>query len=630
MNLPQFMRIPYAEDKVFGFLLLIYIVCSFAIISVFSEPIDSPRMFFWSLLLGLGILFWVKNGERKIFLPKTILILLGGIAVWAFVATIFSLDRVNSVVGINIRMTSSLWFFTAWTATISLLGTLSKDKLIALLKVASYIVGAISVWAICQYYGLGYYAGMDPGVRPLVPSFMGNANFGAMFVATGLFINAWYIFHSKKYVRLLHIFFVACHIAALMIFASRGALLGALAGFVVVLFGLAIKKQWKPLLVSLITVLVLASSNVLFLSAIRAQTSDSLNNDQSASQRWYAWDNAFTNIAHSPLTGTGLGNYFIAYRQNHESYLSNMNWFDDPHNVYLHLAVNGGMPLALLILMLLAVTLWKLIRPLFNPSQELRYINLFLAASISAWSVAALFNPVSLSNWILLALLLSASLYTEVSPQQFPARLSNVGGAVLGVLLVVMGSAFLASEVFLWQATQFSQKSQYAVSEPLAKISVYLNPTNLVALNQLAMSEYFNKKYDQALHTLLFTENLHPLSAGVYQQTLTGHMNLYQATQEEQYKQQVYESMNLYRAAYQNHQFIHQNLANLYYTLGDYDMAMKEAKQWVVLSQGNFSAWLFLSSVYQVMDRPDLQEKARYSAFRAAPSKELQVTAPQK
>ena len=209
MNRLQFFRLPYAEDKVFGFLLLIYIVCSLTIISVFSEPIDSPRFFIWSALLGLAFLFWIKQQGSKLYLSKIASTTIAAIIVWAVIATIFSLDWVNSLIGVNIRMTSSLWFFVVWSLTIVLVSSLSKDKLLTLLKVMSYIVGVVSIWAICQYFGVGYYAGLNPDVRLLIPSFLGNPNFAGMFVAGGLFLNLWNLFSSKSWARLVQLLFIA-------------------------------------------------------------------------------------------------------------------------------------------------------------------------------------------------------------------------------------------------------------------------------------------------------------------------------------------------------------------------------------------------------------------------------------
>ena len=623
MNKLQFLRIPYAEDKVFGFLLLIYIICSFTIISVFSEPIDSPRFFIWSALLGLALLFWLRQTDKNIYLSKTSSIMMGALVFWSLLAIIFSQDWVNSLLGVNIRMTSSLWFFAAWAITVVLVSSLSKDKLFALLKVMSYVVGIISIWAICQYYGLGFYAGLNPDVRLLIPSFLGNPNFAAMFVAGGLFLNLWVLFTTKNWTRIIQVLFLACHVFALMIFTSRGSLLGVACGFAVVLIGLIIKKQWKPLLISAAVLLVLGSANLLFFNVIRNNTLVDLTADQSASQRWYAWQNAFTEIAHKPFFGSGLGNYFISYRHNQDSYLANLNWFDDPHNLFLHLAANGGLPLAIIFLTLFITAIWKLAKQYLS-STETDYFSLFIASAMVSWIVATLFNPVSVTNWLLASLLFAAALQTN----NFYLLKNNtlkVGGYVLAAVLFLIGFSFILSEVFFFFFGRYSSDTQYYTSEYYANLAVDLNPTNLVALNQLAMTKYFNNDYDGSLQNLLRAERLHPLSAGVYQQSLTGYMNLYNKTNDEKFKAHVYEAAKKYESSYDNHQFVHQNLANLYFQLGDFDNALIQGRRWVVLSQGHYSSWLFMSQVYQAMGKPELQVKAREDAFLAAPSKELRV-----
>lgn len=621
MNILRYFRLPYGEDKVFGLLLLIYIICSLAIVTIFSEPIDSPRLFIWSVLLGLAVWMWLRQLEIKIHLSRFSIGLLLGLVGWSTVATIFSLDWVNSLVGVNIRMTSSLWFFILWSLTVIILSSLSKQKLITLLKVVSVIAGVVSVWAILQYYGIGFYAGLNPEVRTLIPSFLGNPNFAAMFVAGGLFLNLWGMFTSKGWYRLLQLLFMACHVASLMIFASRGALLGIVIGFVVVLIGLAIKRQWKPLLVSLGILLVVGTANVLFLGAIRSETLTSIDADQSAAQRWYAWNDAFSEIIDKPLVGSGLGNYFISYRQNQESYLANMNWFDDPHNLFLHLAVSGGLPMAVIVLLLFIAALWKLTRQ-FIQAREVDYLSLFLAGGFSAWIIASLFNPVSVTNWLLGGLFVAVALQTDGFVQSKNNLLRGVM-QVVAIILIVAGLCSILSELALWQSNRLSSKYQYNGSEQLAQVAVGLNPSNLVALHQLAMTQYFNNDIDSSFDTLRQEERLHPLSAGVYNQTLTGYMNLYKKTTDEKYKTQIYESTQKYQASYDNHQFTHQNLATFYYQLGDFDKSLEHGRRWVVLSQGNYSSWLFLAGLYQAMDKPELEAKAKASAFQAAPSKEL-------
>jgi O-antigen ligase len=621
MNSLKNFRLPYAEDKLFGLLLLMYILVSLVIITVFSEPIDSPRLFIWSVLLGLAAWVWLRQLNIKIYLSRWSLGLSLLLIGWSVVATIFSLDSVNSLVGVNIRMTSSLWFFLLWSATIIILSTLHKQKLVTLLRTVSVIAGVVSIWGILQYYGIGFYDGANPEVRDLIPSFLGNPNFAAMFVASSLFLNLWNLFTTKSWYRLMQLLFIASHVASLMIFASRGALLGVAVGFIVVILGLLIKKQWKLSLISLGVVVVIGAVSYSFLGAIRSETLTSIDADQSAAQRWYAWDNSFSEIAKNPLVGSGLGNYFISYRQNQESYMANMNWFDDPHNVFLHLAVNGGLPLALIVLILSIMALWKLTSQ-YILSKEVDYLSLFVAAGFASWLIAALFNPVSVTNWLLATLLVATALQTEKFIE-FKNNFARAGLQVVSVILMVAGLCFILSEVTLWQSIRTSSENRYKLSEQLAHISVGLNPTNLVAIHQLAMTQYFNSNLDGSFQSLKQEESLHPLSAGVYNQTLTGYMNLYKQSGDEKYKTQIYESIQKYQDSFDNHQFIHQNLATFYFQLGDFDNSLKHARRWVVLSQGNYSSWLFLAGLYQAMGQPELELKAKMSAFQATPYKEL-------
>jgi tetratricopeptide (TPR) repeat protein len=274
-------------------------------------------------------------------------------------------------------------------------------------------------------------------------------------------------------------------------------------------------------------------------------------------------------------------------------------------------------------LVLFILAIWKLAKQYLS-SNETDYFSLFIASAMVSWIVATLFNPVSVTNWLLASLLFAAALQTN-NFYQLKYNALKVGGYALAAVLFLVGFSFILSEVFLWQSGRYSSDTQYYTSEYYANLAVDLNPTNLVALNQLAMTKYFNNDYDGSLQNLLRAERLHPLSAGVYQQSLTGYMNLYNKTNDEKFKVHVYEAAKKYETSYDNHQFVHQNLANLYFQLGDFDNALIQGRRWVVLSQGHYSAWLFMSQVYQALGKPELQAKAREDAFLAAPSKELRV-----
>lgn len=622
MKLLSKLRIPNSVDKVFGFLLLSLIVVSLISIPVFSEPYDSPRLMIWSVLLGLSLFIAIKTKRLSSTLTKPLMIVMGIIWVWALVGTIFSLDRANSLLGVNIRMTSSLWFYSLWVVTIYLLSTLGKSKLEVLLKAWMIISGIISLWAVLQFFGVGFYEGLDAPVRSLVPSFLGNPNFAAMYIASTIFISMWYV-ASKNFSNKFRIFaflVLGLNAVSLVIFASRGAIVGVLAGLVVLTIAFLLKRNWKVALGAVVVVLVLGSASYLYLDLARDQSVVTAGSDVSAQQRWYLWDNAFQNIGKHPLTGTGLGNYFIAFRQNEASYFSNSQWFDDPHNLFLHIAVNGGIPAALAFIALLGFTVWNLYKYYKITNDD---FPLYLFAGLVSWSIAASFNPVIVCNWFLLALIVAFSLqYLPMRDLKISSFVKKIGYLIAFVFIIV-GLSLILSETGLWLSDIYFLRNK-PQSIAINKVAIYFNPTSSAAISSLAKKQLDSKKYDQSYQTYQRLEQLHPKSAYVTEGAMAGYLELYSDTHDEKYRADVYRTIPIVLDYFPNNYPTRYNIATIYLSLDDYDNALAQIKTGIVYSNGtDYGSWLLMSNIYDKMGQPENKKKALESDYKIAPSAKL-------
>lgn len=100
-----------------------------------------------------------------------------------------------------------------------------------------------------------------------------------------------------------------------------------------------------------------ALSSLLNTGAIGASTRVGESQDYS-SGRWSIWRDTLVLIAQNPWFGVGFGKFNFAWTLT-PSADRNPQFFDHTHNLALHLAVELGLPLALLVLGLLAWGLWQ-------------------------------------------------------------------------------------------------------------------------------------------------------------------------------------------------------------------------------------------------------------------------------
>ncbi len=608
MKIINWLRIPYSEDKKFGFLLLGLCAVSLLVIQSFSEPYEGAKFAFWTILVGLSLVFFLVSKVKSTVLPLSVVGVMGSMWLFVVLATIFSVDRLNSIIGVNIRMTSSFWFFSLWLLTILLLSTLEKQKISLLVKVWMFLGGIISFWAILQFFGVGFYEGINAETRALIPSFLGNPNFSAMYICSSFFVTLWFIISTNvsRWFRIFATLILGLNIVALFMFASRGAILATVIGLALISVVYLIKKKWKlALLTALLTSIVIGLSSS-YLYVARDQTVASVGADDSAQQRWYLWDHSFTYIAEHPFGGGGLGNYFLAYRQNQSSYLANITWFDDSHNLFLHLAVTGGIQLAVAFSVLIALVGWNIYRAYRQTKDD---FLLFLGAALVGWLVSASFNPVTLSNWFILALIIVLSLQYLPSYNFTVSKFFRISGYIFSAILVIAGTGLIISEVSLW-ASEHYKETNLSKAICLAKVSTIANPGNITALLSLGDYQYLNSEYERSYQSYLRLENLHPKSGVLAQKVANGYISIWDKTKDEQKKQEAYRAITKTLQRVSNDSATRYNTTTLYMLLGDYQKALLEARAAVVLSNGRASSWVLLSHVYEKLNQPEKQQLA--------------------
>jgi hypothetical protein len=200
-------------------------------------------------------------------------------------------------------------------------------------------------------------------------------------------------------------------------------------------------------------------------------------NDTNTSLRFYVWDIASRAISAHPLVGVGLGDFLDYYEISAGKNLASQSQaFDDPHNLFLYQASAGGLPFAIMFLLLLLSGIWQATKRFFISGDSL---FLGLAGGILAWYVAAAFNPISVSNYIILAPLLAGAYVLGEG-----AMLTKSTWAVknfvriFSVFLLLYGLSFISAEHIFFIGYNAYFKGDFVRANKYLKLTSQIFPFN--------------------------------------------------------------------------------------------------------------------------------------------------------
>lgn len=526
---------------------------------------------------------------------------------WSIVTTVFAVDHLYAVVGFYNRLTSSLTFQCIFIALILLIIGFTKNQRKTLMQVACSVAVVASLWSILQTIGVGYYDGSTDLIWYRAPGLLGNPNFSSMYFVVLLPFALWFVSISKS--RFARIWFALGSVFlmfAVILSSSRGALLAAacvaVAGIGMVWMYQAHAR--KRLLVALCFVVLAAGLNIWFGAATRPQIwqQTAQLSDSNIQDRFAIWNVATRAIMHRPLLGTGLGNTLYAFEQERGPELFTDAVYDDVHNFILQWAVTGGVPLALFGLLLISwATYCGLRRVRAGSSQD---IALLLA--LGAWVVTAFFTPVSVPNFLILAVILGLLLSgseERIMPIPSPLAFFGASGAAAIVALALL---FLTGELFSGLGVYAYRSNNYSTAEKRLVWGTRLNPTNPYALFFYAGSVLQNKRSASSqervvqrmanLHpafnrTTIWLAHLHALQ--FYEWPDSAHLHLIGNDLE----RAVQREPNV-----RQHRYLR---AQYYIVAQRYAAAKREMLIQVAQDPKYYHGWLMLAKVYQLENNPE-------------------------
>lgn len=282
----------------------------------------------------------------------------------------------------------------------------------------------VSVAALVCGYGLIQLMGLaeihQGGVR--VDASFGNAIYLAVYLMFAIFAAIWLAVTSKGWLRGVLIAF--CALAAIVLFytASRGALIGLVAGAgaaasLWLLLSVRSLKDVTKNTGARVAIGVLGGLVILAGAFFMARDSAFVQNEPALARlstlfslseelkvRGTIWGMALKGVNERPLTGWGQEGFNYIFNKYYDpSLYAQEPWFDRVHNTYLDWLVAGGIPALTLFVSLLALAFVAIIR-----APELsRVERAVLAGMLTAYAVQAIAVFDNLFSYIPLVMLMA-------------------------------------------------------------------------------------------------------------------------------------------------------------------------------------------------------------------------------
>jgi O-antigen ligase len=391
-------------------------------------PFITGKNFAFRALVEIGFALYIL---RAILVPSVrpkkswILILYSILLLVLLLSTVFGVDPSKSFWSNFERMEGFITHLHLFGYFFLLTGTLTTEKLWRWFFQTSLGVSIlVSIYSIFQL--VGYVRIFQSSER--IEATFGNSTYLAVYLLIHIFIAAIFLFNKKRtllqsvlaplhLIRKKHniqvrdLFYwgvIIFEFIVLLFTETRGAMVGLLAGVIVVAFLQVIlgKGNGRKIAVgSLLGIIFLVGAFVLLresdtvrdLRITRRLASISLT-DSAVQARFKVWNIAYDGFKERPILGWGAENFPVVFSKFYKPELFNEEpWFDRAHNVFFDWLINAGIVGLLSYLSLFAAVVYYLLfRQGGSLSLNERTILLGLFAAYFAQNVFVFDNITSL------------------------------------------------------------------------------------------------------------------------------------------------------------------------------------------------------------------------------------------
>lgn len=383
---------PFITGKGFVFRILVEVAAAAYIVLAVLDARYRPR-FSWTLVLFTGFVLWMAVANALGVNPhKAFWSNFERMDGWVTLVHVFVLFVVAGSVLTVEKLWRRWWLF--------------------FLSIAALVCG----YGFLQLMGA---AQIHQGGARVDASF-GNAIYLAVYLMFSFFVAVWLAIESKGWLRYSLVALSVASIIVLFFTASRGAVIGLVAGagFAALLWILlAVRGGAKKSLSSkialgtLAVLLVLAGSFYLARDSAFVQSEPALSRlstvfalSEELKVRSTIWGMAFEGVKEDPFTGWGQEGFNQVFNKYYDpSLFAQETWFDRAHNMYIDWLVAGGFPALILFVLLLVAGLVALLRA----SGLTQAKRVLLMGALVAYAVQALVVFDNLFSYIPLVMLLA-------------------------------------------------------------------------------------------------------------------------------------------------------------------------------------------------------------------------------
>lgn len=384
-------------------------------------PFITGKGFAFRILVEIAFVAWAVLAimDRK-YRPRFswTLVLFGALTAWMAIANLLGVNPHKAFWSNFERMDGWVMLIHVFMLFVAAGSVLSVEKLWR-----KWWLTFLGVAALTCGYGLlqlGGAAEIHQGGARVDASF-GNAIYMAVYLMFSILIAAWLAIESRGWLRYSLVGLIALASVILFYTASRGALIGLMAGasFAAAAWMLFAWKDTKAnkqtqtglrIAAGVLAALVLLAGGFFLArdsafvqnepALARLSTVFQLNTELKV--RSTIWSMALEGVAEDPLTGYGQEGFNQVFNKYYDPalYLQEA-WFDRAHNMYIDWLVAGGIPALALFVLLLAYAGWSLYRA---PAAS-RAERVLLTAALVAYAIQALVVFDNLFSYVPLVML---------------------------------------------------------------------------------------------------------------------------------------------------------------------------------------------------------------------------------
>lgn len=378
------------------------LVWFFLITSASLYPAHAGKVLFLQGLIEVLFFFYifliVKYPQYR---PKFNMLTIS-LIVWAvamLLSAIFGMDFYVSFFSSFGRMTGVFFIFHILSFYFILTAVFRNQNDWKQFLTANIFAGLIlSFFAIYQKVDSGFLSWL--GYTDRAVGLLGNPSFLATYIIFMIFIT---LFIFLKYgenikIRIFSVISFLVFVATLLLTATRGSMIGFLAGLLVFLliYAILIKNRKVKVLFSLFFIFLIISSLFLWMNrdkewmnsipVLKRAVSISWS-DYTLGSRKIFWKGAIEGFKEKPIFGWGPENYNLIIDKYYNVELSNYvlgeSWVTKPHNVFLEHLANGGIVgflSFLFVFIAAAILLMRLYRKDYN---NISLLTVFLSCLVA-------------------------------------------------------------------------------------------------------------------------------------------------------------------------------------------------------------------------------------------------------